>query len=166
MKRPEESHAALLAAFSYDPNEGVFRYAQPGPHKRVGGNAGCINRKGYRYVYFAGRSHFAHRLAWFYVYGQWPEGFLDHVNGDRDDNRIANLRIATNSQNMANRKRNANSTTGVKGVQYVKKSRRYMARIQADGVRLELGYFVTIDEAKSAYAAKARELFGDFARLA
>jgi hypothetical protein len=95
-----------------------------------------------------------------------PSGVeVDHINGDGLDNRRSNLRLATVSQNQANRKRlNANNTTGYRGVTYNKGNRRWLAQIQHEGIQMHLGYFTTPEEAARAYDQKAEELFGEFAK--
>lgn len=89
--------------------------------------------------------------------------YVDHINGNGLDNRRENLRIATNSQNQANRGLNRNNTTGYKGV--VKKKNRYAAQINVHGVTRHIGYFKTAEDAYAAYCEKAKALFGEFANL-
>jgi hypothetical protein len=105
-----------------------------------------------------GRIYLAHRLAWMYVYGRWPAKGLDidHINGNRQDNRIANLREVTRGQNMQNQRRaSSRSTTGLLGV--LRKSRRFAAHITADGRTHCLGTFDTPEEAHRVYMdAKSR----------
>jgi hypothetical protein len=126
----------------------------------VGSEAGRI-ALGYRRIFVDSRDYPAHRLAWLYVHGEWPSGQLDHINRKRDDNRIANLRIATDSQNKANKLAQANNSSGIKGV--YKRYRRWTAQICVQGRRLNLGAFATSDEASAAYQAAARQHFGEFA---
>ena len=88
--------------------------------------------------------------------------FVDHINRDGLDNRRANLRIATRSQNGANRTINATNKTGFRGVTWLAKSKRFTAQISQAGMPTYLGSFITAEEAHAAYVAKGRELFGDF----
>jgi hypothetical protein len=107
----------------------------------------------------------AHRLAWLYVYGEALGEFeeIDHINGDRQDNRIGNLRRATKSQNMANMR--GHSKLGLpKGVSIQAKSRRFMACIMVGRRKKYLGTFDTATEAHAAYRAAAQEHHGEFAR--
>lgn len=102
----------------YDPANGVFRWISG---RLSGSLAGTDQNQGYRHIAIAGRKHLAHRLAWLYIYDEWPAGNLDHINGIRNDNRISNLRIASPSQNAANAKSKA------------PRSRASGARARADG---------------------------------
>jgi hypothetical protein len=99
--------------------------------------------------------------------GRWPYGELDHINGEKADNRFANLREATHSQNCHNiRRRPKTNTTGFKGVTYFARCRTFRAKIHVDGRYLSLGYFATAEEAHAAYCAAATEHFGEFASIA
>jgi hypothetical protein len=94
-----------------------------------------------------------------------PSGqVVDHINGDRLDNRQDNLRLVTRAQNQWNRKVQHNRS-GYKGVCWHRRKRKFYARIQANGRRYHLGYFDTAEEAAQAYDAAARRLFGEYARL-
>jgi hypothetical protein len=97
--------------------------------------------------------------------GMNTEGFqVDHVDGDKLDNRRANLRLATNQQNQANVSRQSNNTTGFKGVHFHKGHGKYMARIGVSYKRIHLGYFDTAEQANKAYQQAAIKYFGEFAR--
>lgn len=148
----------LREALDYDPATGVFRW-RPGPRRRrVGQIAGGVNtRLGYRQICIAGRCLYAHRLAWLHMTGEWPIGELDHINGDREDNRWANLRPATRSENEQNISRaRSDSRSGLRGV--VARGRRWTAQIELDGKRRHLGTFDTAEEASGAYRAAKQEL--------
>ncbi|WP_372356945.1 HNH endonuclease signature motif containing protein [Xanthomonas sp. NCPPB 3443] len=119
---------------------------------------------GYVLIKIDGRKYKAHRLAWLYVHGEWPAGDLDHINGCPLDNRISNLRIATNPQNQANRRRDRGKETP-KGVR-VLPSGRYQARISVNKQLHHLGTFDTAEQAQQAYADAARHYYQDFARAA
>lgn len=105
----------------------------------------------------------AHRLAWFYAYGVWPQDQIDHRNGIRSDNRICNLREATNSLNKANERRRTDNTSGFKGV-HRRENGRWRARIGVGNRRLALGDFDTPEAAHTAYCQAAAQHFGEFAR--
>ncbi len=93
------------------------------------------------------------------------KGFVtDHINGDRLDNRKANLRVCTQSQNRANSKRSTNNKSGYKGVCYDKRLKKYRAYIRKDGIMYNLGLFKTAIEAHRAYVKKADELFGEYGK--
>ena len=110
----------------------------------------------------AGHKFKLHRIAWLVHYGHSPEGLLDHVNGDRRDNRIANLRPATDAQNVRNRIRNGSLMPGVSK----NKNGRYCARIQHGNSKLYLGYYDTPEEASAAYAGASIVLHGEYAATA
>lgn len=94
-----------------------------------------------------------------------PGQIVDHIDGNPLNNRRANLRLATRSQNQANRRRNATSRSRYKGVTWHKGRGRWMARIQVDGRRMHLGYFTTPLEAAYMYDAFAQSRFGEYARV-
>ena len=117
----------------------------------------CRPPQFYRYIRVDGENYSAHRLAWLYVFGSMPDGETDHINGVPDDNKIANLRIGTRSENMQNQRRaRKDSTTGILGV--VKLRNLYQAKIVVAGKQLHLGTFGTKEEAGHAYLLKKRKL--------
>lgn len=125
--------------------------------------AGCLRPNGYRTIAVDREVNLAHRLAWLLVYGEWPDGDLDHINGERDDNRIVNLRLATRAQNNMNARRPCSNTSGYKGASFCRG--KWDARIGIDGKDVYLGSFDTPEEAHAAYANAASKVFGEFARL-
>lgn len=139
--RPSPSIDRLRELFTYNEVEGTFvwRIANGG-RSSPGRVAGASCPQGYVYLRIDGVPYRAHRLAWLYVYGEWPPEFIDHLNGNRSDNRIANLRLATLETNNQNR-RNArkDSLTGLMGVTFRKKDGYYQGVIQHHGVRYYLG---------------------------
>lgn len=159
------SQERLKELFTYNPNDGLFIriVGRSGPNARAGDVAGCDNGQGYIRIYVDGAPYKAHRLAWFYMYGEWP-GEIDHVNMDRSDNRISNLRPATRAQNRANTKAYSNNKSGEKGVSWYKATGKWKAQIQKNGKKVGLGYFETIESASAAYKAASKEMFGEFAR--
>lgn len=108
----------------------------------------------------------AHRLAWLYVYGEWPDAEIDHINGNTGDNRISNLRPATRAQNGANRGRQTNNASGVKGVCWHAQSGKWRAMIRISGKSRHLGLFNDIGAAAAAYARATVNRNGEFARTA
>ena len=152
---------------SYDPETGVLTWKEsPGYRVAKGDVAGhfCSHHK-YHSVQIGGRGFKGHRVAWFLYYGEWPKGQIDHINGDRGDNRIANLREATHLQNMWNKPSYKNRTSKFKGVSYRKDLGKWRAVIQKDGKSLSIGHFESELEAALAYNYKAEELFGSYARF-
>ena len=110
----------------------------------------------YRRIQLDGRKYKAHRLAWLYLFGEWPKGQIDHINRNSLDNRIANLRDVSQSENQHNRPEQANNTSGVKGVHWHKQKMRWQAAIRINGKLIHLGLFGTKEEA--AYARFHAEL--------
>jgi hypothetical protein len=133
--------------------------------KRAGARAGYENSLGYWKVAVDGRWMMAHRLAWALMNGdRWPDGEIDHINGVPSDNRIANLRVATRAQQLANAKFNSANTTGFRGVCIKRRGGKtlYQADIRVAGRKIFIGTFGTPEEAHAAYVKVAMERFGDY----
>ena len=112
---------------------------------------------GYLYAPLNKKTVGAHRITWMVVYGEYPENTVDHINGDKSDNNISNLRHVTQATNQQNRRvRSRNNTTGFLGV--TAHRNKFRATIWADGKNLHVGMFGTPEEAHAAYLAKKREL--------
>lgn len=158
----------IRVLLDYDPGLGLFIWkTQVNRFVHVGGVAGVIcPGTGYRKIRIDGSRYLAHRLAWLYVHGKWPEADIDHINGQRSANRISNLREATRSQNNANSRRSRANTSGVKGVHWCREKGRWRAYIRVNRTRKFLGSFDVLDEARAAYEQAAHEHFGEFARVA
>jgi len=146
----------------YDANTGVFTWLVSVGCVKVGDIAGSGDGDGYVAIMIDGRHYKAHRLAWLYVTGELPSLQIDHANGTRDDNRWANLREATQSQNLANSSRRSDNTSGFKGVG--QRRGRWRAQIRKDGRRIHLGTFSTPEAAHAAYLKAANDHHGEFAR--
>jgi len=112
------------------------------------------------------KSYLAHRLAWLYVYGEWPGKNIDHENTIRTHNGVANLREATGTQNNVNIRLPIHNTSGFKGVSWANKYQKWRAAIQIKGKSIFIGHFDSPAVAHTAYLNRARELFGEFARAA
>lgn len=147
----------------YEPGTGEFWWKKPGFGRTVGKRIGSrlwSKGKSYLTMKINGEVYYAHRVAWLHYYGEWPRGFVDHIDEDRTNNAIENLRLATPAQNAARRstKRSIAPSRGVfpHGIGYV-------ARIHFNGKRHYLGYFPTAAAAQAAYEAKAKEIHGEFA---
>lgn len=148
----------------YDPDTGVFTWLRPrATHIKPGDTAGSIRTGGYIAIGLNGRLYQAHRLAWLYVYGELDDCEIDHINGLVNDNRIANIRIATISENRCNSRRRKDNKSGYKGVDFHKSSGKFRARIQVRGKAKSLGRFYTAEEAYAARCKAALELHGEFA---
>lgn len=141
----------IHARYSYDPETGVFLRKTTAGGFRIGDRAGFLHNSGYRWI----GANLEHCLAWLYVHSVWPTSPIDHIDGDKTNNRICNLREVTVSENCQNQKKaTARSTTGFLGVQ--RNGKRFSAEIQIAGIGIWLGTYDTAKEAHKAYvAAKA-----------
>ena len=141
----------LKELLAYTPETGVFTWAKPRGGKVAGAVAGTIHYKqGYIRIKIDGGMYSAHRLAWLYVYGEMPEHEIDHINHDRQDNRIENLRSVTRHQNARNRALRADNTSGVVGVNWFKRNKKWGARIFKNGKFVFLGLFDRFEDAAEA----------------
>lgn len=125
----------------------------------------ATNAGGYLTGRIFGRPHLAHAVAWALHTGAWPRAMIDHIDGDGSNNRIANLREATNAENMRNRGGNKNTTSQYCGVSWHRQTSKWLARIMLFGKRTHLGSFTDEIEAAKAYDVAALKLHGNFARL-
>lgn len=163
-KTPKIAHGELLRILDYSHETGVFIWKiLASSRAKPGQKAGAKVCGGYLSIKYKGESFLAHRLAWFYVNGEWPDGPLDHRDGIRTNNAIANLREADTSLNAANKRRQINNTSGAKGVQK-RANNRWRASIEHGRKWISLGTYGSREEASAAYLEGARMLFGDFAR--
>ncbi|WGR74304.1 MULTISPECIES: HNH endonuclease signature motif containing protein [unclassified Bradyrhizobium] len=153
----------LRAWLSYDSETGQFTWLKVSGKSRVGAIAGTPHAKGYVTIGIKRKQHLAHRLAWAFHYGEWPDRQVDHKNGNKADNRIDNLRLATNQQNHANRGAQKNSTSGVKGVYWFKPQQKWKAQIQVAGKAIVIGYFDKKDDAIAARREAEKQYQGEFA---
>ena len=155
------THIRLLQLLDYDPDTGIFQWKKrPGRGAKPAGTvAGNFDKDGYLVFSIDGKQYKAHRVAWFYVHGKWPDGETDHRNRIRNDNRIKNLREATVSQGRQNRTRKANAS-GFTGVYFIKG--RYLATIKANGTTHRLGWFDAPEDAHRVYLNAKAKLHGDF----
>ncbi len=110
------------------------------------------------------RRYMEHRLAWFYMMGEWPKHEVDHVNGDPFDNRWINLRAATHQENQSNRGKNRNNKSGYKGVSWHRGAQKWVAQIRAHNEVTYLGLFTDPVAAALAYRKAELEAFGRFTR--
>ena len=171
-EKTQMSHEEVRRILDYDPETGAFRWKARSDrdkswnHRWVGEEAGSVLQIGYCYINILNKPHLAHRLAWLFMMGAWPARGqqIDHINGDRSDNRWCNLRLATQEQNSANQGIRANNKSGVKGVSWDKKKQMWVAMITKGRVQKFLGYFRTIPEAAAARRAAETEHHGGYAR--
>lgn len=138
-----------------------------GFNTRLAGNTAGHHRKdNYVHIIIDNKAYKAHRLAWLLFHGAWPDGQIDHIDGDSSNNRIDNLRTATCSQNMCNKGRYSNNTSGCKGVSFVPSTKKWRARLQKEHKRRLVGEFNTFEEAAAACNTARTILHGEYARAA
>lgn len=151
------SHERLKQVLHYDPDTGIFTRKARIQGAKLGAVAGGVGNDGYCRIRIGCIKYMAHRLVWLYVHGDFPVADIDHINGSRADNRIANLRKATDAENSQNRIANRNSTSKYLGVYWNKLAKKWKAQITVNRKQHYLGYFVTEEEAHAAYRkAKAQ----------
>lgn len=158
---------ALKHRVNYDPATGDFTWNNPVRHKSLAGKEiGSINKNGYLRITVNGKRSLSHRMAWLYVYGDAPDGFIDHINGVKTDNRISNLRICNKSENGQNQRRpRSDNKSGFLGVFKGTGSKKnpWCAQIQFNGKSNHIGNYPTPEDAHHAYVMKKREVhpFGE-----
>lgn len=147
----------LKEILDYEPSTGEFKWKASRLRSSVGSVAGTKHGGGYLAVMLDGNGYLMHRLAWLWVHGEWPKGEVDHMNGDKKDNRIENLRDVPRRINMQNlRKHRSNSSHGVMGV--YKQAGKWVATVQTDKKKLYLGRFVCPLVAHIAYLEAKRRV--------
>lgn len=157
----------LKQLFSYNAATGQFTRRINSRTAKAGEIAGYVNKNGYVYISVDGKPQLAHRMAWIYVYGVPPSKFIDHINRNPSDNRIANLRECTQHENMQNISKFKANTSGIKGVYWagtINKTAPWLVQIRAYGKLHYVGYFATKEEAAKARIVAADKLHGKFAR--
>ena len=162
------TQARLKSLLHYDPETGTFTWL-PG----TGGKgrpfksrpAGGPGNEGYWRIWIDGRFYAASHVAWLFMTGVLPAGQIDHINRQPSDNRLANLRLATQTQNKANSGAYKNNKLGIKGVRRHRNG-TFEARIRVNRDLKYLGCYRTIEEAKAVYDRAASDYFGEFARTA
>lgn len=158
------TQAELKEQLHYNQDTGIFTWVACRPSISAGKIAGSVAKIGYIYLSINKNKYLAHRLAWFYVHGVWPKHQIDHINGIRTDNRICNLREATNFQNAQNkRKLRPDNRTGYTGVNLMKNG-KYRARIMVNQKEISLGRFTFIDDAIQAYKV-ARSKYHEYSTI-
>lgn len=169
LKLTKEDEDYLRDNLRYDPETGELWWTKPFFHRKLDKPVGTINRKGY--LSFcnslpSGKKPYlsCHRVCWFLQHKEWPKLQVDHINGDRSDNRIDNLRVATVQENNRNSKSRTGSSK-YKGVSWHVQSLKWQA-ICSDGIKnRHLGIYTSEEEAARAYDKAARAWHGDYARL-
>jgi len=148
--------------YSYNPETGNIRHKRKGVGIQHGAVAGT-KMNGYLNIKIQGRCYRAHRIAWMIHHGEWPDGYVDHINHQKDDNRIHNLRLCNHSQNKANQSLSTMNTSGYKNISKQTAGRSgWRIRMTHNGKRYEWSR-MKLDDAIKLAKAKRLELFGNFA---
>lgn len=152
------THERLKQLVCYNPDTGIFtRLIATSPNTKVGEQIGAIHKSGYIYAMLDCETFAVHRLAWFYHYREWPKYDIDHINGNKTDNRISNLRDVNSLLNMQNeRKPRRTNTSGYLGVHWRKERSKWVAQVRVNGKNRRFGSFNTPEEAYQAYLEAKR----------
>lgn len=163
MIKKELTQEYLYNILNYNKDTGIFTWNKRN-NKSFNTNfynkeAGTIGNHGYLAIKVLNKMYLAHRLAWFYIYRLWPDNDIDHINNNRLDNRIINLREATRKENQQNLKKcySTNKSTGLLGSSFNKKREKYESHITINYIKYSLGFFDTAEDAHNVYLQVKRE---------
>lgn len=157
----------LRELFHYDEATGIFtRLTSVSSNTMAGDIVGYVSKEGYRRIKCDGKMYRAHRLAWLYVHGRWPKDEIDHIDGNKSNNQLSNIRETTHSENMQNQRkaRIDNVSSGLLGVTWHKNAKKWVALIKAGKNKYHLGCFDTQSDAHSAYLA-AKAIYHPFSTI-
>ena len=160
---PNELTAEYLRSIlNYDQETGIFTWkVRTANRVKVGDAAGCPDGGGYLRIKVQSRLYRAHRLAWLHTHGVWPKGELDHINRNRSDNRVSNLRDISHKQNLQNSGKRSDNTSGHTGVYWYKPYSKWRALIMHNYKLIHLGYFSILEEAIAARKAAEKLYWSD-----
>jgi len=161
--KPKLTYERAAELLEYNPDTGALIWKKARPGCVRGALVGTRSSHGYTQIEVDYRLYKAHRVAWLLMTGGWPHFQIDHINGVRADNRWKNLRHATPLQNSRNRRPNANSKSGVTGVSWSEKTKRWHACLGLNNRTLHLGHHEKLEDAVAAREAAEREHYGEFA---
>ena len=159
------TQAELKTHVHYDELTGLFTWINPtGKRAKPGEKLGNKMKIGYMECQILGKRYYLHRLAWLYIHGEMTDKHIDHINGDKIDNRIRNLRECNRSQNLQNTNKRSDNTSGYKGVSWSKQMKKWGVRACINGKYKHLGLFQDIEEARQCYERHATQNHGQFYR--
>lgn len=151
----------LQKVLRYEPGTGKFYWIDAYHAKRIGTEAGGLDLQGYWRIMYGRKTYRAHRLVWLFETGDWPDVDIDHINGDRSDNRFGNLRLAPDGMNAQNYPLHPKNRCGLHGVSWVGSRNRWRAMIRVNGKQRCVGMFKSPEDAHAAYL-KAKAKFHQF----
>lgn len=150
MEKYLPSYEEISKYFTYDENTGLFtRKISTARCTKIGDIAGHLNSQGYIIIKYLGDAYKAHRLAWLFYYKEWPSGDIDHIDGNKSNNSISNLRDVDRSTNSLNTKAISKNNSGYRGVSF--HNNKWRARIMVKGTQIIIGSYDTPEEASKAY---------------
>lgn len=152
----------LKEFFNYNEETGILERIKKNSKRSKIGDNGYLNTNGYLRICIDRKTYLVHRLVWLFMYGYFPSEQIDHINNVKTDNRISNLRCATAAQNQYNKKIQKNNTSGIKGVSFIKRPKKWKAAITIDGNYFYIGLFSTKEMAADAYSDIAKKNHGNF----
>lgn len=153
----------LKTLLSYDPDTGVFTWqSKPSRGIKVGSQAGTPTSEGYLALQINKKKIYAHRAVWLYVHGVWPKKEIDHINRNRSDNRLVNLRAATRLNNSHNTGKHVTNTSGHKGVTFHSRNKKWQVQMSANNKTFYVGQFDCLADAVHARAIADLFLHKDF----
>ena len=161
---PHETEAVadiIRATLEYNQSDGCLRWiARPTSSVKIGDIAGCSQEQKAILIRINKRLYKAHRVCWLLHYGSWPTFYIDHINGIPSDNRLENLRPCTHAENMKNRRKAKNNSSGYVGVVWHDIAKKWAARIRDK----HIGLYDRKEDASEAYKSEAKRLYGEFYR--
>lgn len=161
----ELTQTLLKDHLSYDPQTGEFMWVLPtGRRGVVGTLAGSAHVSGYVHIQILGRQYKAHRLAFLHMTGKWPSEEVDHINGDRANNKWSNLRESTRTGNNQNRPMHRRNTSGVKGVSFDKKYQKWGVKVCVNSKQINLGYYDDLELADLVATEARNKYHGAYAK--
>ncbi len=143
----------------FDCDDGYLYWKTNPSNVKIGAEAGCIDPRGYCRVRIKGKYYYAHRLIWLWHHGYFPENDIDHIDKNKLNNRIENLREVSTQCNIRNSGNRSDNTSGVKGVYWYKRTKKWISSIMVNQVTKHLGYYNSFDDAVLARLA-AEQHFG------